>query len=138
MSFIRNLRIGQKLGLSFAVCLGLTLFVAIIGLGGIRNLQAEFNGLKEDQIPCVHVAQSIETDAIAYRLAVTDLAVGSDPAEEKAAAARMTQFSEAIGKDLKNYKAIASPGEDTDNFEKVQQTWTHYAMSRKRRRSSLS
>ncbi|MFN4115652.1 MAG: methyl-accepting chemotaxis protein [Inhella sp.] len=78
MDWIKQLRIGQRLGLAFGAVLLLLLVVAVVGLGGMASITAGLRTVYEDRT--VALGQLAEVNRIALRNRILVMDVMANPA----------------------------------------------------------
>ncbi|HEY0957175.1 MAG TPA: methyl-accepting chemotaxis protein [Roseateles sp.] len=119
MDFIKNLRVGTRLGLAFVVLL--TLMLAMAGMGALMtksiNYYAEF--YPDNVLPSLRLIHRID-GAIgdARRLELQHI-MAEDDKEKKTSSARIAQARAELSKGLKDYEALVADEEDRALLKKV-------------------
>ena len=119
MEFVKNMRVGARLGLAFALLLGLLLAMAGTGalLARSINYYADYYG--SDIIPSLRAVRNIES-AIGDARQLEQLhLLTDDDKEKKSLAARIAEARQAFEQGIKDYEPLVTDDKDREFLKKV-------------------
>ena len=126
MDFLKNMRVGARLGLAFALVLGLLLAMAGTGalLARSINYYAEYYG--SDVIPSLRVVREIESAVSDARRLEQQHLLTDDDKEKKSLATRIADARKSFEKSLKDYEPLLSDDKDREFLKKVSEGGAAY------------
>ena len=126
MDILKNMRVGTRLGLAFAVVLALLLAMAGIGamLAGSINYYAEYFG--SDIVPSLRVVRDVESAVSDARRLEQQHLLTDDDKEKKSLAARIVDARKAFDKSIKDYEPLLSDEKDRAFLKKVSEGGAAY------------
>jgi methyl-accepting chemotaxis protein len=93
MDWIKQLRIGQRLGVAFAVVLALLLVVAAVGIGGIASVTGALTTVYDDRTVPLGQLSEINRIALRNRILVMDVMANPAPTNVERAGKEMQENS---------------------------------------------
>jgi len=119
VEFLKNLRVGVRLGLAFAVLLALMLAMAGVGALLVKSINAYAEFYPENILPSLRLIHQIDADvANVRRLEQQNMLTIGDTAK-KALAAEAMKARQDLRQRLKDYEALVDDDEDRALMKKV-------------------
>jgi methyl-accepting chemotaxis protein len=119
MDFLKNLRVGARLGLAFALVLALMLAMAAVGAQLVRSINYYAEYYPQNILPSLRVIHKVDGAIGDVRRLEQQHILTDDDKEKKAMAGRIAQARSEMAKALKDYEALASDDEDRALLKKV-------------------
>jgi methyl-accepting chemotaxis protein len=120
MKWFYNLKIAHKIGLGFALSLGLSALIALIGISRMGTMDAASDSLN-DSLRQTSRAADISNSIQQYR--VFEFKAQLDPSHADDLKAQMDQKAAAANNALDAYEKGISASEDRQNFKNVKTLW---------------
>jgi methyl-accepting chemotaxis protein len=119
VDFLKNMRVGARLGVAFAVVLALMLAMAGTGamLAGSINHYAEYYGT--DVVPSLRTIREVESAVSDARRLEQQHILTDDDKEKKSLAGRIVDARKAFEKGVKDYEPLLSDDKDRALLKKV-------------------
>jgi len=109
---LKNLRVGARLALAFAVLLALMLAMAGVGALQAHQINSYAEYYPEDILPSLRVVHQIDANLAEARRLESQHVLTDDDKQKKALAARIAKARDGVMKSLKAYEPLVS--DDTD------------------------
>ncbi|MCY4747017.1 methyl-accepting chemotaxis protein [Pelomonas sp. UHG3] len=119
MDFLKNLRVGARLGLAFALVLALMLAMAAVGAQLVRSINYYAEYYPQNILPSLRVIHKVDGAIGDVRRLEQQHILTDDDKEKKAMAGRIAQARSEMAKAFKDYEALASDDEDRALLKKV-------------------
>jgi methyl-accepting chemotaxis protein len=137
MDALRNLRVGTRLALAFAVLLALMLIMAAVGALQARSINSYAEFYPEDILPSLRVLHQIDANLGEVRGLEAQHVLTDDDKDKQAIAARIAKARDAVTKSLKDYEALAVDDTDRAHLKRVgEQALAYLALDEKLRKAS--
>src|SRR5918994_1533928 len=131
MSFIKNLRVGVRLGLAFgAVALGL-LVAAFGGLSGRSHVNDAAKLAGETDVPSVSALAALRENIIGYRADQLAHTLNFDDAGWKDQESQMADHVKGVEQAFAKYEPLITGEQDRKYFEDAKQSWDAYVADTK-------
>ena len=105
MNFVRNLRIGARLGAAFAVVLALLLGIAVLGATSVSKIQRELkDGYENNTLPLQYIGQ-VNVPMMQNRILVMDTTANPEAANIERRDAELRANIEKVSKTWEAYLA---------------------------------
>ena len=126
MGFLKNMRVGARLGLAFAVVLGLLLAMAGTGamLAKSINYYAEYYG--KEVVPSLRTIREVESAVSDARRLEQQHLLTDDDKEKKSLTTRIADARKAFEKGVKDYEALVTDDKDRTFLNKVAEGGAKY------------
>jgi methyl-accepting chemotaxis protein len=126
VDFLKNMRVGARLGVAFAVVLALMLAMAGTGamLASSINHYAEYYGT--DVVPSLRTIREVESAVSDARRLEQQHILTDDDKEKKSLAGRIADARKAFEKGVKDYEPLLSDDKDRAFLKKVAEGGTAY------------
>ncbi|MFL9923930.1 methyl-accepting chemotaxis protein [Herbaspirillum lusitanum] len=126
MRWFYNLKIAQKLILSFVVVIALTIVLGVFSIRQLANVNKASTDISENWLPSIKLAQKMQASMPRFRISELQHVMSTDDKDfadaEKAMATRM----ELINKDKAAYQALISEPEERVLFPQLEKTLSDY------------
>jgi methyl-accepting chemotaxis protein len=116
---LKNLKIGMRLGIGFAILLVLLATVAVVSLGRMAEMQATTAIIANDRIPKVAMADEIQLNVMVMARAVRNLILTGDKALEKQQLEIIAKARKDNGELLDKIKPMLNTERGKASFAKV-------------------
>jgi methyl-accepting chemotaxis protein len=126
VGFLKNMRVGARLGLAFAVVLGLLLAMAGTGamLAKSINYYAEYYG--KEVVPSLRTIREVESAVSDARRLEQQHLLTDDDKEKKSLTTRIADARKAFEKGVKDYEALVTDDKDRTFLNKVAEGGAKY------------
>ena len=109
---IRNLRIGLRAGLSFAVLASLLVIVGLFGLGQMKTLRESAAVIEQSWMPSIESVHDAAANIASIRLESLRLITSTQPAVRERSKGLIKAQREELQKRLKDHEALLSSDEE--------------------------
>ncbi len=103
---MKNMKVGVKLGLGFAIVLVLLLIVAVVGITRLTEIDEKNDDIVKDKWPKVQILEDGYNHVGAIGFATRDMVLANDRDYAQKAKERITTSREVIGKDWDKLKPL--------------------------------
>ena len=111
MNFVRNLKLGARLGATFAVVLALLLGIAVLGATSVSKIQRELkDGYENNTLPLQYIGQ-VNVPMMQNRILVMDTMANPEAANIERRDAELRANIEKVSRTWEAYLATKLPAE---------------------------
>jgi len=126
MTWFNNLKTGQKLALSFGLCLVLASIVGVTSITRMSQMNNSADLLNSDSVGGFKGLRDMTDDCKQYRLMQYDSILQTDQADDRRIEAEMQTKLTEIDNDFAKYESQISQDEDRTNFGNLKNQWAAY------------
>ncbi len=123
---IRNLRIGLRAGLSFAVLAGLLVIVGLFGLGQMKTLRESAAVIEESWMPSIESIHDAAANIASIRLESLRLITSTQPAVRERSKGLIQVQREELLKRLKSHEALLASDQERVMLDGLNADITRY------------
>ena len=127
MRAFHNLRLFNKLMLSFALVLALCLGLGIFSMVQLGKVNQTSTDLQTNWMPSVRVLLEIKYDIARYRAQETQHILSSTPEDMDKYEKRLAEFKEKLAKDRAEYEKLITEPEERTGYADFGRLWDQYA-----------
>ncbi|MFW7522890.1 methyl-accepting chemotaxis protein [Vibrio ostreicida] len=127
--YVKNLSIGKKIALSFAIIAVMNIGFGLLTLGELRNIKAELLNYTDDTLPAVDKVDAIRDKMSLWRRAQFAVFAMSDPSKVQSTLTRNETIRQEISQALNAYGKTVWPGEEQQTFTRLDKNWQGYVVS---------
>jgi methyl-accepting chemotaxis protein len=113
------LRVGARLGLAFAVVLGLMLLMAAVGVLQTRAINGFAEYYPNNILPSLRLVREIDQAVADSRRLEAQLLLTEEDKEQKALRERILKSRDKVSSKLKNYQALVADEQDSEFMKRV-------------------
>ncbi|RTL38578.1 MAG: HAMP domain-containing protein [Burkholderiales bacterium] len=119
MDFLKNMRVGVRLGVAFAVVLGLMLAMAVTGAMLASSINDYTEYYATDVVPSLRTIREVESAVSDARRLEQQHILTDDDKEKKSLVTRISDARKAFDKGVKDYEPLLSDDKDRAFLKKV-------------------
>ncbi|MBT9502497.1 MAG: MCP four helix bundle domain-containing protein [Burkholderiaceae bacterium] len=120
MNYIKNLRIGARLGVGFALLIVIAVAVVLLGLSRLGELNESLQQIGHDRVPKVQRLADITDDVNMSARELRNALIVDDPAQQRTALDLVAKSRETIGKVLDQLAPTVTSAEGKAQLAAVQ------------------
>ncbi len=122
----KNLKIGMKLGVGFAVVLALLIAVSVTAVIRIANINSATSDIVDVRIPLVKMSSDVEQNILLIARALRNALLTNDKSFQKTQLEFLDKTSKSNGETLEKIKPMLTTEKGKALFEKVVESRTKY------------
>ncbi len=126
MNLLRNLRVGTKLLLAFALVLALTTGLGLFSIGKLADVNQTSTDIDENWLPSVRLTGALKTHLTEFRAAELAHILSLVDSEMLAQEKRIGEIKEALSRDRAAYERLVSSPEERQLVDTFDRRWEAY------------
>ncbi|MFZ6800885.1 methyl-accepting chemotaxis protein [Undibacterium sp. Di24W] len=129
---IKNLKIGQKLGLSFVAIITLLLVISMVSLMGVNHFVDDLNLINKDRYPKIQLAHTIKDELNETARNLRNLLLLKDPEILKGEYANIEESSKVISASLDKLDTMITSEKGRENLKNLTAVRGNFLQARNR------
>ncbi|XVU28419.1 methyl-accepting chemotaxis protein [Actinoplanes sp. CA-054009] len=109
----QNLRVAQKLIVSFSVVCALTVVVGVVGVLRLRDTNHHTEAMYQNNLLAIGYAGEAKTDLVLIRFSLTNLLISPTAADKAKVQAQMAEYDQTLDKEWAAYQATGIAGRES-------------------------
>ncbi|MEL7648491.1 MAG: methyl-accepting chemotaxis protein [Sedimentibacter sp.] len=127
--FTKEMTIRKRLLYGFAAITVLLTLIGLFSIFALNKINNSISVLKDNCIPSINYAHSINTAQSDYRINQVNHAISQDPAEKDSLEENMNQLDKNVREYISSYKELATDEENLKLINEIETRWNSYTVA---------
>jgi len=126
MNWFSNLKLAYKLGLSFGLCIMISLAAGSVAIQKMAQMNVQGQELSVNSVASLRTLSSIQTEILFYRIREARLALTSEPTEKEKIISVLNDDRKKATDAISTYQKNATDPDDVQNIKDLNDNWKSY------------